>query len=104
MGQVNSKLEEKEQLKDELQALKAKQDGFIDQIEKVMEPLTLLGEKEVKHEPEVVQIYEKMLNIESELASLEGVLMPNNQKILKLIKSIKAMLDNEMKCKQRKGH
>jgi len=54
-------------LKDELDELKINLDGFVDEIEKVMQPLTVLSEREVKSDPEIVSILEKMKKIDLEL-------------------------------------
>lgn len=61
-----------------------------------MQPLTVLSEREVKREPEISQIADKMKVIDTELASLETTLTPNNQKIQKHSKAVKTILDNEM--------
>jgi chromosome segregation ATPase len=81
LNDLNSKLEDAQGIKDELDDMKTKLDGFVDEVEKVMQPLTVLNEREVKTEPEIALIVEKMKGIDVKLASLENNLTPNSQKI-----------------------
>ena len=100
---VNSKLDEARGLKEELDEMQAKLDGLVDEIERVMQPLTVLNEREVKADPEISQILEKMKSIDAELSSLETKLMPNTQKIQRQTKSVKSILDNEIARKLQQG-
>ena len=86
-----------------MQIQKDKLNGFVDEIEKVMEPLTLLSEREVTADPEISHINENIKIIDQELMSLEEAVIPNNLKIQRLQKTIKMILDNEIARKLQMG-
>ena len=64
MNSINAQIEDTKTVKNELDEIKDKLDGFVDEIEKIMLPLTILHEREVKLNPEIEQILQNMKEID----------------------------------------
>lgn len=60
VSQINSRVDELREIRAELEDMKTKLDGFVDDVEKAMQPLLVLNQREVKKEPEIDKILKKM--------------------------------------------
>lgn len=81
---------------DEITRAREELDGFknqltetVDEVERVMQPLTIMGEIEVKQDPQIMDILRNMQKIEGDLIKLEGQLQPTSTTLIHQAKNIK---------------
>ena len=76
--EVGNKIQEVADMKDDLVKQKERLNKYMDTIEQIMEPLSIMNEREVPLVPEIEEIFDKLKGVNQELADLEGEVVPNN--------------------------
>lgn len=84
MDQVSNKIDELRELRGDVTGHKERVNEFVDRIEQLMEPLSVLSEREVSQDPEINQILTSLDSANDDLKSLEDQVHPNNARIHKL--------------------
>ena len=82
--QITQKIEEANAIRDETMKHKQKLEHYIDEVNRVLDPLNNLGAREVYSQPEIESIAKKIGQIDVKLNSLEDLVAPNNLKLNKL--------------------
>lgn len=93
---LSNRTMEMTQTREELEGYKLKLDEYIDEVEKVMNPLTFMAEIEVKLDPQILEILSNMQKIEGELLKLESSLQPSSSQLIYQAKAIKQLIDLEI--------
>ena len=79
--QISGKIDDANSLKEELSGVSDKLEGHLFTLNENIRPLSMIGKTEVRQDPEIQKIYNKIKSVEEQVTDLDKIVAPNNTKI-----------------------